>query len=105
MGKHTLNQNRYVWCGKEIISMRYEGVEGGRLEGATGGVNGDRGCLRSSCSVPVLACQVSTQVPRVLCLQRTGAFRVNTGVLGIICSPSPMLSNINKQFEFIVSLL
>ena len=93
-------------CGVEKKSL-VSGMRGDREIGGgqTGGVNGDRGCLRSSCSVPVLACQVSTQVARVLCLQRTGAFRVNTGVLGIICSPSPMLSNINKQFQFIVSLL
>ena len=95
-------------CGMEkkslVSGMRgYEGRDREIGGGQAGGVNGDRGCLKSSCSVPVLACQVSTQVPRVLCLQRTGAFRVNTGVLGIICPP--MLSNINKQFEFIVSLL
>ena len=95
-------------CGMEKKSLvsGMRGYEGRNREiggGQIGGVNGDRGWLKSSCSVPVLACQVSTQVPRVLCLQRTGAFRVNTGVLGIICPP--MLSNINKQFEFIVSLL
>ena len=90
-------------CGVEkkslVSGMRgYEGRDREIGRGQIGGVNGDRGCLRSSCSVPVLACQVSTQVPRVLCLQRTGAFHVNTGVLGIICPvalPSSPISTSN----------